>query len=221
MKIELKINGTDVSRDLEKFPHALTYEDAQSGETDSLTLELMDRARLFIGDWLPEKGATIQAALINGDKTFPLGTFEVDEIEFSTPPSVMKIKANSCSQNSELRQVEMSRAWENVLLSKICADIAQASGVELFYKTDFDPEIKRAEQGELSRLAFLEKLCKDYGLIVKFADNQIIVVEESALESAEPVETFTPDKIKKISFKSTLTEIYKACELNYPYKVSA
>ena len=48
MKIELKINGTDVSRDLEKFPHALTYEDAQSGETDSLTLELMDRARLFI-----------------------------------------------------------------------------------------------------------------------------------------------------------------------------
>lgn len=162
----IKIAGQDVTKDLTPFLLSISYTDNLSGEADDLTVTLMDKDRLFISDWMPTLSDTLSVSLTkNGGaglvETLDLGTFEIDEIEAGSPPSVFKIKAVSVSQNSALRQRDESRAWENVKLSEIAGDIAAAAGVSLFYKAPDDPTVARAEQQEQSRLAFLEKLCRD------------------------------------------------------------
>ena len=204
----------------------MSYEDVLSGETDTVELELQDAQRIFTSSWFPTRGDTLTVEFSrenwSGDgqlETLPLGTFEVDEIQNSYPPNICKLKGNSCPQNSALRQIDESKSWEDVQLSQIAADIAAAAGVELFYDTDYDPVIKRAEQSELSRLAFLEKICKDNGLAVKFADGKLIIFDEEKYEQQDSVSTIDYDlsAVKHFSATATLTEIYKSCVIVYKH----
>ena len=152
---KIKIAGKDVTRDLAPYLQSITYEDVESGETDTIEIELDDRNRIFLSDWFPQRGDTLEVELIREywqgkaeTETLPLGLFEVDEITNSYPPNVTKIKGNSCPQNSALRQVDESKAWENVKLSEIVSDVAKTAGVELVFEATDDPTIKRAEQAE-------------------------------------------------------------------------
>lgn len=217
IQVKILINGTDVTRDLSPFLRGVSYVDELSGKTDSLTIDLADVDSRFIGDWLPERGSTLALTFINEEEELELGAFEVDELDWSTPPTVMKLKGNSCPQNSALRQVDSSRSWENCKLSDIARDIADNAGVELFYKAQDDPQITRAEQGEESALAFLDKLCRKNYLALKFSDNQIIIFDERELDNSSPALTIRRgDQIlKKIQIRTTLTEIYKECEVSY------
>ena len=222
--VKIVLEGTDVSKDLAPYLRGLTYEDNLSGEADTCDIELMDRDKLFIGDFFPPKGSTIELELQKnnweGDgsvETLPLKIFEIDEVTCSSPPSVCKIKCNSIPQNSKLRQVNQSKSWEHVKLSKIAKDIATEAGMELFYKTDADPDIERAEQGEQSNLAFLEKLCADNYLCLKVADDRLIIFDMDELEEAEPVMTLTPQNVKRYDFRATLNDVYKSCEVTYSH----
>lgn len=223
---KITIAGKDVTKDLSPFLKLVTYEDVLSGETDTIELELQDASRLFIADWFPLRGDTLEVELNRRDwqsggqiETLPLGLFEVDEITNSYPPNVAKIKGNSCPQNSALRQTDESKSWENVKLSQIAADVAAAAGVELFFDASDDPTIQRAEQSELSRMKFLEKLCKDNGLALKFADGKLIIFDEEKYEQQEPISRLDYDLsiIKNFSATATLTEIYRACEVTYKH----
>lgn len=226
VSVQVNINSVDVSRDLEPYLTAVTYDDTLSGGTDTIELELQDVEQLFIADWFPRRGDTLDVTLVKnnweGDslqERLPLGLFEVDEIENSYPPSRCKLKGNSCPQNSALRQVDESRSWENVKLSAIAADIAGKAGVELVYEAEDDPEIKRAEQAELSALEFLDKLCADYYLSVKFADGKLIIFDTAKLEEQDAITTFDYGSsiIKKFTGTTTLTEIYKDCQVSYKH----
>ncbi|MBR4903693.1 MAG: hypothetical protein IKZ53_03405 [Selenomonadaceae bacterium] len=175
LEVKIFINNKDATQDLSPYLKSISFEDSMESESDTAQIELADRERLFIGDWFPELGSTLQITLVkhnwlgdNQDETLDLNDFEIDEIECSLPPSIFKIKAVSISENSGLRQHDESKAFENVRLSEIAAQVAKDSGVELFYEATDDPLIKRAEQGEQSRLAFLEKLCKKYYLTLNF-----------------------------------------------------
>lgn len=224
--VRITIEGKDVTSDVSRYLQNVTYEDVLSGETDTVELEFEDEARLFISSWFPTRGATLQVELFRENwqsdgqlETLPLGLFEVDEIQNSYPPNIAKIKGNSCPQNSALRQTDESKSWEDVKLSQIAFDIAEASGVALFYDTSYDPVIKRAEQSELSRLAFLEKICKDNGLAVKIANGTLIIFDEEKYEQQSAVSVIAYDlsTVKKFSGTATLTEIYKACEVVYKH----
>ena len=221
IKPTIKIAGTDVTRDL--FPYLLniSYVDNLSGEADTLDVELMDKDRLFIGDWMPTLSDTLQVTLTKDGgsgrvETLDLGVFEIDEIQAESPPSTFQIKAVSVSQNSALRQRDESRAYENVKLSEIAADIAAAAGVELFYKASDDPTIQRAEQQGQSRLAFLEKLCKDNFLALKVSDGQLIIFDESELDKQEPALTlYRHQDVINFSARFTIQEVYGRADVVY------
>lgn len=222
--VSVFIAGQNVTGSLSPFLKSVTFQDVLSGETDTVEIELQDAERLFISDWFPQRGDTLRVEIWRESwqgggavETLPIGQFEIDEITNSYPPSICKLKANSCPSNSALRQVDESKSWENVKLSRIAQDIADEAGVVLFFDATEDPEIKRAEQAELSRMAFLERLCKDNGLAVKFSDWRLIVFDEEKYEQQEAVSVLNYDRstIKSFSGTATLTEIYKAAEVNY------
>lgn len=222
--VNVWIAGKNVTGDISNFIRSVSCEVVMDGETDTCQLEMEDRKRLFIGDWMPKKGDKIKIEFWReswqGDgqiTTLDFGDFEIDEVTYEYPPAVIKVKGNSVPSNSELRQVDESKSWENVKLSRIAQDIADAAGVELFYDASEDPEIKRAEQAESSRLAFLKKLCADNGLALKFFDYLLIIFGEEKYEQQEPVSVLDYDLsvIKRFSATATLTEVYKAAEVKY------
>lgn len=222
----VEIAGVDVTQDVSDNLCSIEYEDCMSGETDTITLEFHDVGRQFISDWFPQRGDTLRVDLIktnwDGDGTLErlsLGLFEIDDVSNSYPPSICKLQGNSCSENSALRQVDKSKAWEKVRLSSIAADIAKAAQVALVYEASDDPMIERAEQAEVSSLAFLDKLCADYYLSVKVADGKLIVFDTEQLEQQDAVATLIRDvsAIKEFKGTATLSEIYKAVEVNYSH----
>ena len=118
-----------------------------------------------------------------------------------------------------MRQVDESKAYENAKLSEIAAQIASDSGVELFYEASDDPTINRAEQQEQSRLAFLEKLCKDNYLALKVDSGKLVIFDESKLDAQEPVAVIERDFSPVLSFSATKTlqEVYSSAQVSYKH----
>lgn len=221
--LKVTYNSKDISADLAPYLKSFSFNDVMSGEADDIQITLEDRQELWQGDWLPNKGDTLKVSIVtkawelptDGEKELPLGVFEIDEIRISTPPNEVKIKAVSVPNNSELRGVDKTHSWEKTKLSVIAQDIASGAGLELFYDTDDDPELDRAEQSEQSDLSFLMKLCKDKGLALKVSDKKVIIFDEEKYEHAEPVKTIVKSALKSFDLKSSTREVYKACHVKY------
>lgn len=225
--VGITYNGADISSDLAPYLKSFQFNDVMSGEADDLSITLEDMAEIWESDWLPEKGATLQARIVTrewqseteGLKELELGLFEVDEIEYSGMPHEVKIKAVSVPDNNTLRGVQRNRSWEKVKLSEIAGDIAVEAGMQLFFDVEDadDPDLERAEQTEESDLAFLLRLCKDNGLALKITDGQVIIFDEAQYEAKEPVAVIRRegDKLTGYSIRSKTRNVYKACHVKY------
>lgn len=232
--IEILYDGTNISADIVPFLEDFSYTDVMSGELDDISVTLRDEQELWMGDWLPEKGATLNAAILvhdwkfDGDNDrFNCGQFELDEIDLKAPPHEVTLSAVSVPQKSKLRGEEKSRSWEKINLKAVAEQLAKEAGMTLFYDTTAEIKYDRVEQSDQSDLAFLQKCCKDAGLALKVTDNQIVVFEESKYEQAEPLLRFLNPYfegrrtagadiyLKAWGFKSKIRDVYKACHVKH------
>lgn len=225
-RVKCKYDNVDISQDIACFLKSFSVREVLSGEADSAEITLEDREALWRGDWFPERGAIMDITLVISDwegegdnRELPFGKFEVDEITNTGPPNEAKIKLISVPNNTDLRGVERTRAWEKANLSRIVQDVAEGAGMQHFFDTPEDPVIERAEQSEETDLAFLQKLCKDAGLALKVTDKNVVVFDIAKYEAAEPVMTITKGKDNIISFdcRTTIHEIYRACHVKYKH----
>lgn len=160
-----------------------------------------------------------------------LGLFEIDEITSSGYPSEVQIKAVSVPDNNTLRGTERSRSWEKAKLQVIANDIASAAGMSLFWDTEENPVLDRAEQTEQSDLSFLYAICKDKGLALKISDKKIIVFDEAKYEAEKAKITIVkPGTVYKkesgmkylfvgtgYSLRTKIRDIYAACRVSYQH----
>ncbi len=237
VRARVQYDNKDISSDLAPYLKSISYTDNMSGEADDFSMVLEDRKGLWRADWMPEKGAVLHVSLLSrgwgslleGEKTLALGSFAIDEIECSAPPSEVSIKGTSIPENNELRGVEKSRSWEKAELKTIAKDIAEGAGLTLVYDTEENPLLDRAEQTEESDLSFLMKLCTDQGLALKVYDKKVVIFDEVKYEEAAPAITIVrPSTIYARAenmlyvtdmtgwrFQSKVREVYKACHVEY------
>ena len=220
--VAVQYNGTDISTGVAAFLKSFSVTEELSGKADSADITLEDRPGLWDGDWLPDRGATMEVTLTvtdwtgNGDTAqLPLGKFELDEIENACPPSEARLKMVSIPNNAAIRSIEKSHTWEKQKLSAIAKEIADNAQLDLFYDTEEDPTLERAEQSEQTDLSFLLKICNDAGLALKVSDEKIIIFDVEKYEQQEPVVIFSKGSSTVISYsaKTTIHEIYKACHV--------
>lgn len=223
-KLLLIYNNVDISQELSEYMTGWTYTDNMSGAADDLQISLENRDLLWISDWVPEKGATLSAGIIRENwneegknDSLRLGTFDIDEIEASAPPSTAVFKSVSIPESSSLRGENKNRAWEKTKLSVIANDISKQAGLGFFYDTDYDPEYDRIDQTEESDLSFLMSLCKNAGLCLKVTDKQIVIFDEQKYEAKEPIGDIVRDtsKIKYYQGRTTMNDVYSSCLVKY------
>lgn len=114
-----------------------------------------------------------------GEKLLNCGIFEIDEIEFSTPPDVLIVKAIATGITKSLRQ-NNSVAYENKNLKQIANEIAKKHNLTLVGEID-DIRVERITQNKQRDLTFLKNLAEQYGYIFKITDNQLVFYKTQKL----------------------------------------
>jgi phage protein D len=216
-KPEIKYNGRDIS----DFVVDFSYTD-NSDKTDDISVKLDDRDELWIGDWFPETGDTVDVSIrvydwnsVGDNRMLPYGLFEVDNTNYD---DAMSINAVAVPITASGRSEKKTKAWKEIALSSIASDIAGTAGLSLTYDTAIDPYYDQTDQNDKSDLDFLTELCKSDGLCVKETDGQLIVFEESAYDAAPAMITIrrgSTDIYGNPKFKRNAKNIYKACEISY------
>ncbi|WP_110933807.1 phage late control D family protein [Paenibacillus bouchesdurhonensis] len=221
----INYNGKDVTQDLADSLLDFAYNDADPGAMDDIQITLEDRERKWQEPWQPAAGDKIKAELrtINwggpGEiKSLPLGSFEVDSLEFAGPPDTVAIKAVSLPVGSSARQEVRTKAWEKVKLKTIAQDVAKRAGLKLLYEATDNPSYDRLDQTEQSDLAFLNDQAKQEGIAVKIASGKLVLFDESEYEKKEAVATIEHGKDNILSYQfswGTAYTAYRACQVTY------
>ncbi|MER8277443.1 hypothetical protein, partial [Acinetobacter baumannii] len=83
--------------------------------------------------------------LYSEEQDLQLGKFEIDELEVSSAPNIVTIKAVaiSISDDSTLRSTLRSHTWENISVQKAANDIAWQNGMKLQWYCDDNPNIDK------------------------------------------------------------------------------
>lgn len=221
----LVYNGKDISTELSEYLTDFSYNDAPSGQLDDISITLEDRAKNWQGPWSPEDGDRINATIrtVNWEKPgeikkLPLGSFEVDSLEFSGPPDVVSIKAVSLPVSSSIRQEKRSRSWEKVTLKTVAEQVAKRSGLKLMYQAPDNPSYDRLDQTEMSDLGFLLETATKEGIAVKVSAGKLVLFDEASFEQKPAVLTLTRGKDDIIDYHFTLlaaSAAYRQCKITY------
>lgn len=236
-------NGKDISESLAQYVLSFSYTDNLTGQVDDISITLEDRAELWEADWMPERGATLDITictynwsdLYSEEQDLQLGKFEIDELEVSSAPNVVTIKAVaiSISDDSTLRSTLRSHTWENISVQKAANDIAWQNGMKLQWYCDDNPNIDKLEQNDESDLDVLQKICDNAGFALKVTTDTIIIFDVEKFEKEDvyaeyyhpgttilnivenqpkPVQT---DALLNYSFKAKIRDVYKKCHVKY------
>lgn len=228
--------GTDITKDIRPYLLSLSYMDNETGEADDLQITLQDRDAIWKEKWLNEivaagESLQIEAAIVRQnwrgdgkDELLDCGVFELDSIVCEGPSAEVKIKAVSLPFDTQIRQTEKSKGWEEYNLSGIAGEMAANSGMTLMFLSGSDPFYERVEQRQMSDIAFLKRLCQDAGISIKATGKNLILFDQREYEGKAAALTIRhrnkdakPDE-RYLSYELTIgTENarYGSCRVSY------
>lgn len=204
----VEFEGVNISKDINKDLLSITYTDNEEDKADDIQLSISDTEGHWI-KWLAQKskGATIRVLIMQKNwhsdgksKLLDCGTFELDTIDVSGPPTLINLKGTSIPYKSTLRSQKKSRAWENTGLKNIGEDISKKNGLKCFFDSKHNPRYARKEQVNQSDIAFLKTLCKSAGVSLKVASNAVIMFDAAEYESKDAVRSIQNGKSDVLSY---------------------
>ena len=146
------------------------------------------------------------------------GTFELDSVDASGPPTKITLKGTSIPYTSTMRVARKSKAWENTTLKVIAEQIAKESCLKLMYLAGSNPKYKRKEQVQQSDIVFLQKLCKAAGLALKVTTMNVVIYDAEEYDSKPPIKTIKYGSGDYLSYKlgtSLHDTAYTSCHVSY------
>ena len=206
----ISIEGVDISKTVNEYLLSVSYTDNEEDEADDIQIKLQDKDGDWLKKWLNDivqkaaaskyeqdgrltaKGLKITASLSISDPSGKVqkmncGSFELDNLKASGPPSSVTIKGTSLPYGNGVRTEERDKAWEGYTVSKIGKEIATKAGLGFLYDAPKDPLFTRLEQAKQTDIAFLMDVCHRNGLSLKVSDNKLIIFDQSRYEAQNPI----------------------------------
>ena len=181
---KLEYNKKDITKDISKYVLSINYTDFEHGQSDEIEIVFEDSEKLWQSAWIPSKGDSLRLYIgYIGEKLLNCGLFEIDEIEFQTPPDTLTVKAIATGITKSLRQ-KNSVAYENKSLKQIANEIAKKHNFSLVGEIE-DIRVERITQNQTRDLKFLKTLAEQYGYIFKITDNQLVFYKTQKLIDAK------------------------------------
>lgn len=152
------------------------------------------------------------------DVVLSCGTFELDSVDASGPPTKITLKGTSIPYTSTMRTAKKNRAWENCNLKEIAQQIGKEAGLQVMYLAENNPVYKRKEQVQKSDITFLQKLCKAAGLALKVTILTVVIYDAAEYDGKPPIKTITYGSGDYLSYKlgtSLHDTAYTSCHVSY------
>lgn len=220
---ELSWNGVAGADKLTDAATGITYTDPASGEADSIDININDRDRKWIAEWMPSAGDTMTAKINlqdwerEGDnRVLSCGFFILDSFSFSGWPIAGTISGISTPTDSSFMATERSKIWRNITIKEIAAEIASRTGISLSWNADgSDFRIKTIEQSKQTDSDFLMSLCTTYGLSLKIYAQKIVIFDREKYKMKSAVMTLAAADLESWNWSSDTAGTYTGGEFTY------
>ncbi|MEI8390094.1 MAG: Cro/Cl family transcriptional regulator [bacterium] len=211
---KVEYENKDITAHISPNVLSVSYTDFEHGQSDEAEILIEDKDHLWKSGWYPSKGDTISLNLgYAGEKLLNCGSFEIDELEFSSPPDTITVKALAANIKKALRQAN-SVAYENKTLFQIAQEIALKHNLKLVGSIK-DIKIKRITQNKKRDLEFLKNLAEEYGYIFKVSDNKLTFFETAKLKASNPALIINRKDLISFSLRDKTHDQYKSYEVSY------
>lgn len=211
---KIEYEKKDITAHISPNVLSVSYTDFEHGKSDEIEIQVEDKDNLWKSSWYPSKGDALRLNIgYEGEKLLNCGSFEIDELEFASPPDTITLKALAANIKKALRQSN-SVAYENKTLKQIAQDIANKHSLKLVGSIK-DVKIKRITQHKKRDLEFLKNLAEEYGYIFKISDNKLTFYETAKLKSSNPAVIITKQELTSFTIRDKSHDQYKSCEVSY------
>lgn len=211
---ELFYEQKNITKDVSPYVTSIEYTDVEHGESDELQISFEDSEKLWQGAWIPVKGDSLRAYIgYESEKLLNCGEFEIDELEYDTPPDVITVKGLATGIKKPLRQ-KNSVGYENKTLKQIAKEFADKHGYTLVGEIA-DVRVDRITQHQERDLTFLTKLAEQYGYIFKIAENNLVFYDVKKLKGAKPMQIFEKSDLISINLREKTSQKYKSVQVSY------
>ncbi len=211
---ELFYEKKNITKDVSPYVTNIEYTDNEHGESDELSITFEDSEKLWQGSWIPSKGDCLRVYIgYEAEKLLNCGIFEIDELEYDTPPDTITVKALATGIKKPLRQ-KNSVGYENKTLKQIAKEIADKHGYTLVGNVA-DVRVDRITQNKERDLSFLTKLAEQYGYIFKIAENNLVFYDVKKLKGAKSTQIFYKSDLTHINFREKTSQKYKSVQVSY------
>lgn len=211
---ELFYEKKNITEDVSPYVTSIEYTDVEHGESDELQISFEDSEALWQGAWIPEKGDSLRAYIgYEKEKLLNCGVFEIDELEYETPPDIITVKGLATGIKKPLRQ-KNSAGYENRTLKQIAKEFADKHGYTLIGEVD-DIRVDRITQNKECDLTFLTRLAEQYGYIFKIAENNLVFYDVKKLKGAKSTQIFYKSDLTRINLREKTSQKYKSVQVSY------
>ena len=211
--LKVTYNQKDVTSTLSPYVTAIEATDTL-GKKDSISITLEDLQDKWKGPWYPVKTDTISLEFgYKGGAILKIGKFFIDEINFSSAPDTVQIKAISADISKPL-ETPRSRTFRDKSLKQIVEEIAGEAGLKVHGKVDNIQFLCR-RQNKQTDLGFLKALADDYGYFMAVKENVLIFSKMSEVRKSKTSLKLHKNDCLSISLKDKTSSIYKACTIKY------
>ena len=204
-----------------KYNEGFTYTDPASGESDTISITLMNIDMRWANRWMPKKGDKLTAKIIEKSwdqagkkKVFNCGKFCLDDLSFSGPELICTIGGVSVPESNAFRSTARSKTWKKATLKEIASEIAKKYHMKLQY-TGGTVKLGTTEQSNETDSSFLRKTCEDYGMAIKIYCGKIVIYDKGIFEAKKPVVTLKKADLQDWSYNTTLVGTYTGAQIKY------
>lgn len=211
---KLEYNQKNITKDVSDYVVSIDYADYEHGQSDEVSITFEDSEGLWNGAWLPSKGDALRLFIgYVGEKLLNCGIFEIDEIEYETPPDTLTVKALATGIKKSFRQ-ENSVGYENKTLKQIANEVAKRHDLTLVGEIE-DIKVERITQDHERDLTFLKRLAEQYGYIFKISENNLVFYKTEKLISAKSAKIIYKSDVTNARFIEKTSHLYKSVSVAY------
>lgn len=184
----------------------LTITDKQGTDSDELELTVTDRDGRIV---LPRRGVKLRVWVgWRGSPLIDKGTYQVDEVEHSGPPDIVRIKGRAAELQGAIKE-QRDTSYHGQTLGDILGQVAGRHGLTpAVDATLAATKIGHIDQTNESDLNFVTRLGKDYDAAASVKDGHLVFVPAGAGRSAAgvPLPVLTIARTATVSHSFTISD---------------
>lgn len=203
----------DITNAITPYLLEITYTDYLSDQSDEITLTLEDVNGDWLYDWYPDNGDGVELSLADDmGELMSLGRFEISEIEYRYPPSVVVLKALSTGI-SKANRTNQAKVYKDTTLADIVRTVAKRLNLSVTGQIR-DIKITTVTQYQERDVEFLTRLAKTYGHSFKIVDNTLVFYDNEKLGENEAVAVLDKTTVIDVRFRDVVKDTPKEVQVS-------